>query len=80
MEDGALELPPNIMRELQKEAGVMAHARHENVVNFMGICTVPPCIITGEHACIANFIGAASSFMINMDVQSIVVEARCTTS
>ena len=50
MEDGALELPPTIMRELHKEAGVMAHARHENVINFMGICTLPPCIITGEHA------------------------------
>ena len=40
----------------------MAHARHENVVNFMGICTLPPCIITGEHARIALVISVASSY------------------
>ena len=31
-----------------QEASTMAHARHENVVNFMGICRLPPCILTGQ--------------------------------
>ena len=42
-----MSLPADVMKQLQAEAAVMAHARHENVVNFMGICRLPPCILTG---------------------------------
>jgi hypothetical protein len=42
-----LELPADVMRALQEEAGVMARMRHPNLVSFMGLCTLPPCILTG---------------------------------
>lgn len=31
----------------QQEAGLLASLRHNNVVNFYGVCHSPPCIITG---------------------------------
>ena len=31
-----------------QEAGLMASMHHPNVVNFLGICSLPPCILTGE--------------------------------
>lgn len=43
-----LELPAATMRELQQEAAVMAKLRHPCVVNFLGLCSMPPCIVTGE--------------------------------
>jgi len=43
-----LVLPEATTRELQKEAAVMARMRHPNIVAFMGLCTLPPCILTGE--------------------------------
>lgn len=30
----------------------MAAIRHPNVVNFLGICLMPPCLITGAWECI----------------------------
>lgn len=30
-----------------QEAGLLASLRHNNVVNFYGVCHSPPCIITG---------------------------------
>ncbi|KAL4458293.1 hypothetical protein ABPG75_013158 [Micractinium tetrahymenae] len=41
-----LELPADITKQLQEEAVVMSRMRHPNVVSFMGLCTVPPCILT----------------------------------
>ncbi|PSC69697.1 Serine threonine-kinase CTR1 isoform A [Micractinium conductrix] len=41
-----LELPPEIMKQLQEEAVVMSRMRHPNIVSFMGICTLPACILT----------------------------------
>lgn len=35
-------------RELLAEAQVMSAMRHPNLVNFMGVCLLPPCILT-EH-------------------------------
>ncbi|KAL4441802.1 hypothetical protein ABPG77_003718 [Micractinium sp. CCAP 211/92] len=45
-EPGVLELPATTMRQLQEEAAVMGRMRHPNLVNFMGLCMVPPCILT----------------------------------
>lgn len=42
-----LVLPPRVMQGLQEEAAVMSRIRHPNVVAFMGLCTLPPCILTG---------------------------------
>lgn len=33
-------------RELQKEASLMAKLRHPNIVQFLGICLSPPCLVT----------------------------------
>ncbi|KAL4857927.1 Serine/threonine-protein kinase CTR1 [Chlorella vulgaris] len=41
-----LELPEQTMSELQRESGVMARMRHPNIVSFMGLCALPPCILT----------------------------------
>ena len=46
----SLELPEATMKELQSEAAVMARMRHPNIIGFMGLCTLPPCIMTGEVA------------------------------
>ncbi len=42
-----LELPADVARRLQKEAGVMSGLRHPHLVTFLGLCTMPPCILTG---------------------------------
>lgn len=42
-----VDLPAEVMAELQAEALVMAQMRHENIVSFMGLCPSPPCILTG---------------------------------
>ncbi|KAI7841688.1 hypothetical protein COHA_004555 [Chlorella ohadii] len=44
--DFQLELPEPIMQQLYKEAVLMSKIRHLNVVSFLGICCVPPCILT----------------------------------
>lgn len=31
-----------------QEAGVMARMRHPNIVAFIGVCAVPPCVLTGK--------------------------------
>ena len=36
------------MRQLQEEAAVMARIRHPNLVSFLGLCMLPPCILTGK--------------------------------
>ncbi|PRW57887.1 water chloroplastic isoform A [Chlorella sorokiniana] len=41
-----LALPPSIMKELHEEAEVMTRMRHPHLVSFMGLCTLPPCILT----------------------------------
>lgn len=46
-----LELPELTMSELQKESSVMARMRHPNIVSFMGLCALPPCILTGVCFC-----------------------------
>ena len=33
-------------RELEKEASLMAELRHPNIVQFLGICVSPPCLVT----------------------------------
>jgi len=35
-----------VLKELNREAGLMASLRHSNIVQFMGVCTTPPAIIT----------------------------------
>ncbi|PRW45342.1 Serine threonine- kinase CTR1 [Chlorella sorokiniana] len=44
--DFQLELPEPVMQQLYKEAVVMSKLRHLNVVSFLGICCVPPCLLT----------------------------------
>ncbi|PRW61477.1 Serine threonine- kinase CTR1 isoform B [Chlorella sorokiniana] len=41
-----LELPADIMQDLQEEAIVMSRMRHPNICAFFGLCTLPPCILT----------------------------------
>ena len=36
----------SLMTKLEEEAGLMASLRHPNIVQFMGISTHPPCVIT----------------------------------
>lgn len=45
-----LELPDDVARRLQKEAGVMSGLRHPHLVTFLGLSTMPPCILTGASA------------------------------
>jgi hypothetical protein len=35
-----------VMAALAQEAGLMASLRHPNIVQFMGMCTLPPCVVT----------------------------------
>lgn len=42
-----LQLPDDTMHKLQKEAAVMARMRHPSIIGFLGLCALPPCIITG---------------------------------
>lgn len=44
----ALEQLDALTRQLLVEAHVMSAMRHPNLVNFMGVCLLPPCILT-EH-------------------------------
>lgn len=43
-----LELPEGALQQLFEEAAVMDRLRHPNLVTFMGLCRMPPCILTGE--------------------------------
>lgn len=38
---------PSVFQVLMQEAHVMARLRHPAVVNFLGVCSLPACIITG---------------------------------
>ncbi|KAL4430024.1 hypothetical protein ABPG77_004394 [Micractinium sp. CCAP 211/92] len=42
----ALSLPGSLMGKLDEEASLLASLRHPCVVQFMGVCRAPPCIIT----------------------------------
>ncbi|KAL4421995.1 hypothetical protein ABPG77_011018, partial [Micractinium sp. CCAP 211/92] len=44
--NAGLELPQPVMSQLLQEARVMTKMRHPNIVNFVGICPLPPCILT----------------------------------
>ena len=46
VEQGELELPPEVLRGLEEEAAVMARLRHPNLLNFLGLCPLPPCLLT----------------------------------
>ncbi|KAL4419177.1 hypothetical protein ABPG77_004900 [Micractinium sp. CCAP 211/92] len=43
---GSVELPQQVMAQLLQEAGVMVRLRPPNIVQFVGLCTLPPCILT----------------------------------
>ncbi|KAI3430255.1 hypothetical protein D9Q98_004851 [Chlorella vulgaris] len=42
----SISLPPSVVDELHKEAGLMASLRHPNVVLFLGVCSSPPAVVT----------------------------------
>ncbi len=42
----ALSLGSPDLAALRREAGLMASMRHPNIVNFLGLCTYPPCVAT----------------------------------
>ncbi|GAB4822575.1 hypothetical protein N2152v2_009621 [Parachlorella kessleri] len=42
----ALTLSNPVLENLQKEAALMCSLRHPSIVTFLGVCTVPPCIVT----------------------------------
>lgn len=46
-------------RELLAEAQVMSAMRHPNLVTFMGVCLLPPCILT-EHCSQGSLYGVLS--------------------
>ncbi|KAI7838582.1 hypothetical protein COHA_007653 [Chlorella ohadii] len=46
LENAGLELPDEKMRELEDEAAVMIRMRHPNVVQFLGLCQLPPALVT----------------------------------
>lgn len=46
--DESFLLPEGVLRQLVAEAAVLVRMRHPNVVSFLGLCTLPPCILTGE--------------------------------
>lgn len=43
---GQLELPEQVLRDLQAEVAMMSRMRHPNVVQFMGVVAAPPALIT----------------------------------
>ena len=79
----SLELPEATMRELQSEAGVMARMRHPNIVGFMGLCTLPACIMTGESGGSGGMVALQLSPHFGhhrcLLVQSTAAVGRCTT-
>ncbi|GAB4815428.1 hypothetical protein N2152v2_002474, partial [Parachlorella kessleri] len=44
--EAALSLSNPVLRSLQQEASFMAALRHPNIVSFLGVCRLPPCVIT----------------------------------
>lgn len=58
-----LALPPETAKRLQAEAGIMARMRHPNIVQLLGICALPPCILTGELAA-AHAAAAAKGLLL----------------
>ncbi|PRW39272.1 Serine threonine- kinase CTR1 [Chlorella sorokiniana] len=43
---GQLELPEKVVRDLHAEAAMMNRMRHPNIVQFLGLVTVPPALVT----------------------------------
>ncbi|GAB4822572.1 hypothetical protein N2152v2_009618 [Parachlorella kessleri] len=41
-----LTLSNPVLENLQKEAALMCSLRHPSIVTFLGVCTVPPCVVT----------------------------------
>lgn len=35
-----------VLDKLKEEAGLMSSLRHPNILQFMGLCTIPPCVLT----------------------------------
>ncbi|KAI7837951.1 hypothetical protein COHA_008256 [Chlorella ohadii] len=48
--EDAVSLPQQALACLQKEAGIIAGLRHPNLLQLLGVCMVPPAIIT-EYCC-----------------------------
>lgn len=51
-ERGAAGQPPPLsaaakLREIEREAQLVAGVRHPHVLAFMGVCLEPPCLVTG---------------------------------
>lgn len=46
----ALELPGTVLAQLQAEALLMSRLRHPNVARLMGLCLLPPAIISEFYA------------------------------
>ncbi|PRW33300.1 Serine threonine- kinase CTR1 [Chlorella sorokiniana] len=44
--EGGLVMPDETLAQLQEEAEVMARMRHPAIVQFLGVCSLPACIIT----------------------------------
>lgn len=42
----AIAMNTPVMAKLRQEASLMAELSHANVVQFLGLCVVPPCIVT----------------------------------
>ncbi|GAB4822570.1 hypothetical protein N2152v2_009616 [Parachlorella kessleri] len=42
----ALTLSSPVLENLQKEAALMCSLRHPSIVTFLGVCPVPPCVVT----------------------------------
>lgn len=51
LEQSTLELPAPVQATLQAEAGVMCMLRHPNICAFYGVCSLPPCLVTGALHC-----------------------------
>jgi hypothetical protein len=53
---------PEMLRRLQEEASLMASLLHPNVVQFLGTCTSPPCIVSEycERGSLADLIQLAN--------------------
>lgn len=70
-ESGALA----VFEALQKEAGMMASLRHPNIVQFLGICSDPPCIIT-EYCDRGSLVDVLKKARMNTDAAKMLTFKR----